>query len=82
MSSKGYTKEEHFIVFLYKKASLQENIYEFFDSCDLGNALHLSPRLLKNIIQTLTQANFIKKSGKRDISLTPHGKELAEKLLF
>ncbi len=65
---------------LYDEASLQEDIETPLDRYQIGQAVGLQPKAVDTICHLLVQANFIKKRGKTEISLTPHGVKLVERL--
>lgn len=77
----SYTKEERFLIELYRKTIDLKNKEKTFDSFVLGKILGMSQRLIKTTIQILAQANFIKKLDNTKILLTEHGEKLVKSLL-
>lgn len=48
---------------------------------EMGAKANLHPKAVDAICRLLVQANFIRKAGEEDVRLTPHGLQLAERLL-
>ena len=80
MTKQGRTKDELFIICLYEQASKQEEIDDPIDRYKVGTLVGLHAIATDTICQLLTQANFIKKHGQGEISITPHGIKLVERL--
>ncbi len=79
MGTKAFTREELFLITLYKYLN-EKNI----DSCLINkivDPLALRERQAKTTIQTLASTNFIKKIGDKEIAITSNGKTLAKDLL-
>lgn len=76
----GRTKDESFMLRLYEEASKQADIEDPIDRFRIGLLVGLHQRAVETICTLLAQANFIKKHGKVEISITPHGIELVKKL--
>ena len=74
------TKEERFILQLYKEALKCNNIYEPLDCYEIGESIGYSERLVKNTVKILAQINFIRKKGASEISITDLGIELVNSL--
>jgi hypothetical protein len=77
----GRTKDELFVLALYKMASEKGDLESKFNKYEVGDIANVHPKAVNAISRLLVQANFIKKAGEDDIYLTPHGLKLAEKLL-
>lgn len=78
----GITKDERFILALYKQAKESGDIEGICNRYEVGTSIGLHSRAIDAICRLLIQANFIrKKKGEEEIYLTPHGIQLAEKLL-
>jgi predicted transcriptional regulator len=76
------TKDERFVLALYKKAKESGDIEGTYNRYEVGSSIGLQFRAVDAICRLLIQANFIKKKkGEEDIYLTSHGIKLAEKLL-
>lgn len=79
----GHTKDEHFVIELYR--ATQEKGEEEEPSCfnryDIGNRSGLNPKAVDAICKLLIQANFIRKSSEDEVYLTDHGKGLAIRLV-
>lgn len=70
------TKDESYIIALYKAAGRGvKNRYE------IGAQIGISVRTVNAILNGLAQANFVKKIGDTQVSLTSNGVALAESLL-
>lgn len=75
------TKDERFLLQLYQMTLDAPEGEDTFVMEEVGKAAGLSPKAVKTIAVLLAQANFILKSREGEISITPHGKKLAEELL-
>lgn len=75
----GRTKEERYILQLYRSAKEQSNEYAVFDCYQIGEKIGYSERLVKNTVKLLAQANFIRKKD-NEIYLTDHGLSLISTL--
>jgi hypothetical protein len=80
MVERARTKDETFMLRLYEEASRQADIEEPIDRYLIGNLASLQPKAVDTICNLLAQANFIKKHGKIEISITPHGVKLVENI--
>lgn len=80
MVEQARTKDERFMLRLYEEASKQQDLETPFDRYQIGQAVGLQPKAVDTICNLLAQANFIKKRGKTEISITPHGVKLVEEL--
>lgn len=72
------TQDERYLLALYERI---QNGAESVDRYLLGESQGLQPKRVNTLVQGLTQANFIKKIGDREIVITPQGIRLAEQLL-
>jgi predicted transcriptional regulator len=72
------TKEENFLI------KLDQNLEdgEWIALSLLSTEWNMTSKYLKNIINQLAQANFIKKNKDEEICITPHGRKLAENLAY
>ncbi len=75
------TKDERFVLALYKIAKESGDLEGNYNKHQVGESTGLHYRAVDAICRLLIQANFIKKAGEEEIYLTPHGIKLAEKLL-
>lgn len=80
MTERAKTKDELFMLRLYAEASKQADVEDPIDRYYIGTLVGLHPKAVDTICNLLAQANFIKKHGKVEISLTPHGMKLVENL--
>jgi predicted transcriptional regulator len=80
MTTSGHTKDEKFMLRLYEEALKQPEIDNPLDRYEIGQLIGLQQRAVETICNLLAQANFIKKQGKNEISITPHGIKLVENL--
>lgn len=80
MTERAKTKDEMFMMRLHEEASKQADIEDPIDRYQIGTLVGLHPKAVDTICNLLAQANFIKKHGKVEISLTPHGIKLVENL--
>ena len=78
MTERAKTKDEMFMLRLYEEASKQEDVEEPLDRYVIGTLAGLQPKAVDTICNLLAQANFIKKHGQAEISITPHGIKLVE----
>lgn len=80
MTERARTKDESFMMRLYDEASKQPSLETPFDRYQIGKSVGLHPKAVDTICNLLAQANFIRKQGKIEISITPHGVKLVEQL--
>lgn len=80
MTSRARTKDESFMVRLYEEASKLPDIEDPLDRYYIGTLVGLHPKAVDTICTLLGQANFIKKRGVAEISITPHGIKLVENI--
>jgi Mn-dependent DtxR family transcriptional regulator len=76
----AYTKEERFLLHLYKKAMEANNIREPFEYAEIAKTLGQSEKGVKTTVQILASTNFIKKIDKTHVSITAHGERLVQEL--
>jgi hypothetical protein len=76
----GRTKDESFMIRLYEEASKQANIEDPLNRYAIGHLIGMQERGVDTICKLLGQANFIKKRGESEISITPHGIKLVKSL--
>jgi len=76
----GKTKDERYILKLYDMAIDQGDPMTTMNRNDVGATIGFSPKVVKTICTLLGQANFIRKEGPDEISLTQQGVALAEDL--
>ena len=81
MVERSRTKDEAFMIRLYQEASKQSDIEDPLDRYQIGTLVGLQSKAVDTICNLLAQANFIKKQGKIEVSITPHGIKLVETLL-
>jgi hypothetical protein len=77
----GKTKDENYVLWLYRTARESGDLENSFNRYVIGEKTGLHPRAVNAICKLLIQANFIKKEGEENIRLTPHGINLAVRLL-
>lgn len=75
------TKDEQFVVALYRYAKERGEMEESYNRYDIGIKAGLHPKAVNAICKLLIQANFIRKRGEEGIFLTPHGIKLALRLM-
>lgn len=80
MTERHRTKDENFMLRLHDKAAKVNDFETCFDRYDIGRQVGLQPKAVDTICNTLAQANFIKKEGKIDVSITPQGIRLVKTL--
>jgi len=73
------TKDEKFLLALYE--ALRESGAGAADRFQVGESIGLQNRAVKAICRLLVQANFIKREEGEMVSLTDHGKALAQTYL-
>jgi hypothetical protein len=77
----GRTKDELFLLTLFKLASAKEDQYAEIDRYAVGGTIGLGSKVVDNIVKLLAQANFVKKGDENAIFLTDHGLALVRQLL-
>ncbi|MFI0434275.1 MAG: hypothetical protein ACH350_00930 [Parachlamydiaceae bacterium] len=80
MVERAKTKDEMFMLKLYDEASKGQDIDDPLDRYVIGALVGLQAKAVDTICVLLAQANFIKKRGKDEISITPHGIKLVENI--
>ena len=80
MAKQARTKDESFMLKLYEEALKQQDVEDPLDRYAIGRLAGLQERAVDAICSLLVQANFIKKQGLNDISITSHGIKLVENL--
>jgi predicted transcriptional regulator len=80
MVDRAKTKDEMFMLRLFEEASKRPDIEDPIDRYEVGTLVGLHPKAVDTICTLLVQANFIKKHGKVEISITPHGIKLVESI--
>lgn len=76
-----HTKDESYVIALYEEAAASGNLENPIDRYQAGKRAGLHPKAVDTICRLIIQANFVKKNGEIEIYLTPHGIQLAERLL-
>lgn len=76
----GKTKDEQFLLRHYEMALELGNPEMPLNREAVGRTIGLSPKTTKTICALLAQANFIRKYSDDEITLTPHGINLAKNL--
>lgn len=80
MTESAKTKDEMFMLCLYEEASKRADIENPVNRYEIGVLTGLLPTAVDTICNLLAKANFIKKHGKIEISLTLHGIGLVENI--
>jgi hypothetical protein len=80
MTQHARTKDESFMVRLYEESSLLDDMNEPLNRYTIGQLVGLQAKAVDTICNLLAQANFIKKHGKLDITITPHGIKLVKSI--
>jgi predicted transcriptional regulator len=81
MVERSRTKDEVFMLRLYEEALKLPDIEDPVNRYQVGQKAGLHPKAVDTICKLLSQANFIKRHGEVEISITPHGIKLVESLL-
>ncbi len=81
MSKGGITKEERYLLALYEMVKDLEDPEEPVDSYTVGLSVGITIRQVDAITTQLIRTNFIRRSDKHWISLTPNGLDLINSLL-
>ena len=79
MAERAKTKDEIFMMRLYEEALKKDDIEDSVDRYYIGTLAGLHATAVDTICNLLAQANFIRKHGKEEISITPHGSEVSGK---
>jgi len=82
MTKRSATKDELFLLKLYSLSTDDEECQSLHDPVYVASLIGVSPKSCKNMVNTLAQANFIKKFSDGLIRLTPHGRKLAVQLSY
>ena len=72
------TKDERFLVEIYRKANSDGTV----DPFQVGYVLGFSDHITKNILKMLMKANFVKQNGSNTVSLTTRGRVVAKEMSF
>jgi predicted transcriptional regulator len=80
MAERHRTKDESFMLRLYDEAAKIKDFDAAFDRYRIGQFVGLQPKAVDTICVLLAQANFIKKNGPTEISITPQGIRLVHTL--
>lgn len=75
------TKDEQFLVCLYEEALKTGDLDTIFDRYAIGALIGLQAKAVETICVLLMKTNFIKKEGDVEVSLTPHGLKLVQKII-
>lgn len=75
------TKDEKFIMCLYKSALGTDDMQTAFSKYEIGQQAGITAKGVDAICKLLLQANFIKKSGETDVYITERGQQLAKELI-
>lgn len=78
MAQKARTKDESFMIRLHQEALKLPDIDDPLDRYAIGEMVGLQKKAVDTICVLLAQANFIKKHGPLEISITPNGIRLVE----
>lgn len=78
MTQKARTKDESFMIRLHMEALKLPEMDDPLDRYVIGEMVGLNKKAVDTICVLLGQANFIKKHGPVDISITPNGIRLVE----
>jgi len=81
MSQKSGTKDERFLINLYKIANDLGNPHEEIDRYVIGRSVGQNDRSVDAIARWLAQANFVKNGEGSNIYLTEGGLNLVQNLL-
>lgn len=76
----GRTKDETFMLRLYETVSKQADMEDPVDRYTIGQQAGLQKKAVDTICNLLAQANFIKKQGDAEISITQNGVRLVKEL--
>ena len=80
MQERSRTKDESFMLHLYEEALKQPEMDTPLDRYYIGNLSGLQQRGVDAICQLLIRANFIKKHGEIEVTITPQGIRLVKSL--
>lgn len=81
MGNRATTKDEKFMICLFEEASKLSDFDASFDRYQIGARVGLQAKAVETICVLLAQANFIKKRSVNEVSITPHGIKLVERIL-
>jgi len=77
----GKTKDERYIVQFYRELEEDGDFDKVLNRYSVGESIGFSKRPVNTIVTLLMQANFLKKEGKEDVTMTKNGVSLVEQLL-
>jgi len=77
----GLTKEEHFLIAVYRYVKDLEDPTEPFDPIPIGRSIGYNPKSVDGMANWLRKGNFLRKAGEHLYSLTDHGEKLVRSLL-
>ena len=80
MERKAFTKDEKFIIALYRRAEKGDDFSASFSKYEIGSDAGIAAKGVDAICKLLLQANFIKKMDETNIYITAHGVRLASSL--
>lgn len=81
MTQHAQTKDERFMIQLYHEANKSGDVAKALDRYVIGQLVGLQAKAVDTICVLLGKANFIRKSGEREVSLTSQGVRLVLELL-
>ncbi len=81
MNQKRYTKDELFLIRLYKEAQKLGDPFQEMDCYQIGQLIGQNDRSVDNIVRMLAQTNFLKKGKGNFVYITTHGESLVNSLL-
>lgn len=77
----GLTKEEHFLIAVYRHVKNLEDPTEPFDPIPIGKSIGYNPKSVEGMANWLRKGNFLRKEDEETYRLTEHGQRLARTLL-
>lgn len=75
------TADERYLISLYEESLRMGEIGIVFNRYAIGQRVNIHPKGCDTICRLLIQANFVKKHENEGVYLTPHGEQLALRLL-
>lgn len=81
MSQKALTKDEQYMLGLFKLTQAAKSDRWDFEMNEVGEFVGMTPKAVKAVVALLAQAHFVKKTSKTRIQIAPRGEVLAQELL-
>lgn len=75
------TKEENFLIAVYRYVKDLEDPQQAFDPIPIGRSIGMNPKSVESMSKFLARGNFLRKEGEGIYSFQPLGEKLVRSLL-